>query len=128
MAKPPKPYVNKHMPSNPKAIMYVEGLDGQIELLPDRVIIHRKGVVNTLFFGFNSRREIPLGQVSEVMFRDATRIKFGIIEFVRSGRSSAERKDSTQCIVKFNRATARRFEKLKDKTFELIEKNNKAKS
>ncbi len=110
-----------------KSVMYVEGLDGQVELLADRVIIHRKGLMNTVFYGFNSRREIPLGQISEVAFRDATRLKFGVIEFVRSGRSTDERKGSSTCIVKFNRQSARRFEALKEKVFEVLEKNNKAK-
>ena len=108
-----------------KRIMYVEGLDGQVELMSDRVIIHRKGMLNALFFGFNSRREIPLGQVSEVAFREATRIKYVIIEFVRSGRSTDERKGSSTCIVKFNRAGAAKFEALKEQVFQLIELNSK---
>lgn len=110
-----KPAVSK------KAIMYVEGLDGQVELLPDRVIIHRRGFLNSLFFGFNSRREIPIGQISEIAFRDANRIKFGVIEFVRSGRSEQERKGGG-CIVKFNRVSAPQFEILKEKTFEILQK------
>ena len=105
-----------------KSIMYVTGIDGQVELLPDRVVIHRKGFVNSLFFGFNSRREIPLGQISEVAFRDATRMKYGIIEFIRSGRSTDERKGGS-CIVKFNRKSAPQFEALKEKAFQLLQKS-----
>jgi hypothetical protein len=108
-------------------VIYVAGLDGQVELLMDRVIIHRKGFINTLFHGFNSRREIPIGAISEVMFRDATRLKFGVIEFVRSGRSNDERKGNA-CIVKFNRAQAASFEKIKEKAFLLIEHNAKQKN
>jgi hypothetical protein len=110
-----------------KSLMFVSGLDGQVEVTADRVIIHRKGLVNAVFFGFNARREIPLGAISEVMFRDATRLKYGIVEFVRSGRSTEERKGN-MCIVKFNRAQAPQFEKMKEKVFELIEKNAKIKN
>lgn len=113
----------------PKPVMYVEGLDGQVELREDRIIIHRKGLLNALFFGFNSRREIPLGAVSEVMFREATRIKYGVIEFIRGGSSVAERRKNTaSCIVKFNRGQMDGFEKIKEKTFQLIEKHAKAKN
>lgn len=108
--------------SKEKSIMYVSGLDGQVELLSDRVIIHRKGFINSLFFGYNYRREIPLGQISEVAYRQPTRLKYGIIEFVRSGRSTDEKKGGT-CIVKFNRAGAVKFEALKEKAFQLLHKN-----
>ena len=112
-----------------KRLAYVEGLDGQIELLPDRVIVHRKGFINSLFYGMNSRREIPLGQISEVIFRDATRLKFGIIEFVRSGRSSSEYKGKggAACVVKFNRQSSRNFAAVKEKIFQLIEDHQRGK-
>jgi len=110
-----------------KRIAYVEGLDGQIEVLPDRVVIHRKGFINSLFYGMNSRREIPIGQISEVVFRDASRMKFGIIEFVRSGRSAQEYKGrgAAACVVKFNRKTARNFAAVKEKIFQLIDEHQR---
>jgi len=109
-----------------KVIMKVEGIDGQIALLNDRIVITRDGLLNVFSFGFNSRREIPLSAISEVMFRNATVLKPGQIEFVRSGRSQDERKSARQSAVKFRKLHAARFEEIKEKIFELMEKNSRA--
>lgn len=106
-----------------KVIMKVSGIDGQIALLSDRVVITRDGFLNVFSFGFNSRREIPLAAISEVMFRGASMLKPGHIEFVRSGRSQDERKNSKQSTVKFRKLNGAKFEELKEKIFELMEKN-----
>jgi hypothetical protein len=107
--------------TNKRSLVWAAGMDGQVELLPDRVVIHRKGLLNSLFYGFNARREIPLGAISEVMFRDASRFKYGVIEFVRSGSSVSERKNQGTCIVKFNRAQMPFFEEIKEKAFEIMQ-------
>ena len=104
-----------------KTIMKVSGLDGQIELMNDRVVIHRKGALNALKFGFNAKREIPISAISEVVFKGATTFKFGEIEFVRSGRSSDERKASKHSTVKFRKLQNAQFEEIKEKIFELME-------
>ena len=104
-----------------KRIMSVEGLDGQVELRTDRVVIYRRGLLNALKYGLNAQREIPLAAVSEVVFHPATALRFGTIEFVRSGRSSDEKKSSNST-VKFGRKNAEAFHAMKEKTFELIEK------
>jgi hypothetical protein len=111
-----------------KVIMKVEGIDGQVALLNDRVVITREGLLNIFSFGFNSRREIPLSAISEVMFRNATMLKPGQIEFVRSGRSQDERKSAKQSTVKFRKLNAARFEELKEKIFELMEKNSRSRA
>ncbi len=108
-----------------KVIMKVRGIDGQISLLSDRVIITREGLLNAFAFGFNSRREIPLMAISEVMFRYASIFKPGQIEFVRSGRSQDERKNAKQSTVKFRKLHTAKFEELKEKIFELMEKNSR---
>ena len=104
-----------------KAIMKVVGLDGQIELLPDRVVIYRQGLLNAVKYGFNAKREIPLGAISEVMFRSAGKLMFGTIEFVRSGRSVDEKNKSRHSIVKFKHKNNAEFEALKEKAFELMD-------
>lgn len=103
-----------------KRIMIVQGLDGEVELMTDRVVIYRHGLVNALKYGLNAQREIPLAAISEVVYHPATSMRFGTIEFVRSGRSSDERK-SANSMVKFGRKHAKGFSMLKEKTFELIE-------
>jgi hypothetical protein len=104
-----------------KTIMRIAGLDGQVELMNDRVVIHRQGIFNALKFGFNSKREIPIGAISEVAFKGATPFRFGEIEFVRSGRSVDERKVSRNATVRFRKLQHRQFEELKEKVFELME-------
>ena len=66
--------------------MYIEGLNGQVELLPDRVVIHRKGLWNAFTYGLNAKREIPLGALSEVALKPAGRLTFGEIEFVSNAQ------------------------------------------
>jgi hypothetical protein len=104
-----------------KRIMMVTGVDGQIELLNDRVIIHRSGVWNMLKYGFNSTREIPLGAISEVAFKESSPLWIGYIEFIRSGRAADELKKKNYSKVTFRKVQNEEFRKLKEKTFELLD-------
>ncbi len=101
-----------------KLIMRAKGINGDVELMDDRVVIKRPGIINMFFYGLNSTREIPLMAISEVSFRPA---KFGMgkIEFVRSGRSTQEKKQM-DTIVKFAPKHGRDFEIIKEKAFELM--------
>jgi hypothetical protein len=104
-----------------KRIMMVEGMDGQIELLADRVVIHRQGLWNMFKYGMNARREIPLGAISEVSFRDANAIMFGQIDFMRAGGRIESKKKGSDTAVKFNRQRQPEFMKLKEQLFEMID-------
>jgi hypothetical protein len=104
-----------------KILMRVEGMDGQIELMSDRVVIHREGLLNIMKYGMGAKREIPLGAISEIAFKDAGMLTFGQIEFVRSGRSTEEKKRNNASAVKFKRDKQPQFEKLKEKIFELVD-------
>lgn len=104
-----------------KILMRVEGVDGQIELLSDRVIVHRRGIWNMFKYGFNARREIPIGAISEVSFKEPSLITFGEIDFVRSGRSADERRRNSSSAVKFGRKKQFEFEKLKEEVFKMVE-------
>lgn len=104
-----------------KVIMRVVGMDGQVDLLPDRVVITRPGLLNALKFGFNSQREIPISAISEIDFRKAGALTFGELEFVRSGRSTEEKKKKNQSAVKFRKGSNQAFEDLKEKVFEMME-------
>lgn len=104
-----------------KVLMKVIGMDGQIELLPDRVVITRPGIFNAIKFGLNAQREIPISAISEVAFKKAGALTFGELEFVRSGRSTEEKRKSSQSAVRFKKAYNQDFEALKEKVFELME-------
>lgn len=104
-----------------KRIMYVEGFDGQVELMNDRVVIHRKGVLNFLRYGIGAKREIPIGAIAEVVFKDATILTVGKIEFVRAGRSQEERTNVDYSTVKFRKHSQPEFERLKEMIFQMVE-------
>jgi hypothetical protein len=111
-----------------KPIMTVVGMDGNIDLLPDRVVISRPGLWNAMKFGLNSQREIPIGAISEVSFKKAGALTFGELEFVRSGRSTDERKKNSQSAVKFKKNKNQEFEMLKEKVFQMMEQLSRQKS
>ncbi|MEZ5690327.1 MAG: hypothetical protein R3D71_01515 [Rickettsiales bacterium] len=102
-------------------IMKVEGNDGQIELMSDRVIINRAGVFNIVKFGLNAKREIPVGAISEVAYKKPSLLGMGEIEFVVSGRNnSRDKKQVNHNLVKFGNKKKEEFEALKEKVFDLI--------
>lgn len=100
-----------------KTVMRVKGLDGEVELLTDRVIIHRKGLWNALKYGLSARKEIPLAAVTQINFRDATPLTFGDIDFAYAGRSQIDQKQNT---VKFGKRKQMEFLRLKEKIFEMM--------
>jgi len=101
-----------------KVLMYVEGIDGQVELMTDRVIVHRKGLLNSMKHGVNSRLEIPLASISGVDFQDATLLRQGMIDFDHAGKRSSGQKGKNS--VKFGKKHHEQFYALKEKIFELI--------
>ncbi len=104
-----------------KRIIYVEGVDGQVELMSDRVVIHRKGLFCALRFGFGSKREIPLGAIAEVNFRDSNLLVMGKIEFIRAGRSQEEKITKDYSSVKFRMRDQQKFERLKETVFQMVD-------
>lgn len=103
-----------------KLVMMVNGGDGQIELLTDRVIIHRKGILNAFKHGFNARREIPIGSISSVHFRNANFFKMGEIDFDYAGGG-----EFGQNKVIFARKHEQEFLRLKEKLFDMINQGKK---
>lgn len=109
-----------------KRIMFAEGFDGQVELLSDRVVIHRGGLLNAMKYGMSAKREIPLSAISEIVFKPPIMMGMGQIEFVRGGRSLDEKKSANNSVVKFTKKKFQEFEMLKEKTFELMDQYAKA--
>ncbi len=105
-----------------KLILHVEGVDGHIDLMNDRVVVKRPGVFNMFKYGINSTREIPLSAISEVVFRNANALRQGEIEFVRSGNSTDQRsgKKKADGMVRFKKKSQAEFQDLKEKAFELM--------
>lgn len=99
--------------------MYVSGADGQIELLADRVIIHRKGVLNVMKYGLNATREIPLASISGVDYRAPHFFGLGMIDFDHAGHNNVD--EQKQNTVKFGKKHARDFLALKEKIFQMMQ-------
>ncbi|NBX03279.1 MAG: hypothetical protein EBR02_04315 [Alphaproteobacteria bacterium] len=106
-----------------KLIMRIKGFDGTIDLMNDRVVINRIGLLNAMKFSGQTRREIPLAAISEIAFKPATVIGLGEIEFVRGGRSTEE-KMRVDSIVRFRKRHNNDFETFKEKVFELMQQFN----
>lgn len=124
-AKPAKP---SRAPKIKGLLIYLEGMDGQIALTADRIIITRKGFFNILMYGLTAQREIPLGAVSEVVFKEPTLLAPGHIEFVISGRANFQTDRVNHNAVKFQKQHQSKFLELKEKVFALIEWSNRQKA
>ncbi len=100
--------------SDSKPLAQVSGTDGSIEVLNDRIIVRRKGIMNMLNSAGGSQREIPLSAISEVAFKPATLMQGGQIEFVRAGGKPGD------CVVKFQKKQQDEFSRLKEYIFQLM--------
>jgi hypothetical protein len=109
-----------------KPLMIVVGMDGEVHLLPDRVVIMRKGLWNAVKFGFNAQRDIPLSAIHEIGFKNANVLMFGQIDFVSGSQNmmsyGGKKKKVNPNAVKFKRDKQKPFEMLKEKVFELMAK------
>lgn len=112
-----------------KLIASAKGVDGIVSVYNDRVVIDRKGIWNFFKYGASASREIPIVALSEVIFRKATFVTVGEIEFVRSGNSSDDRRETKNVFngMKFLKKHQPRFELIKEKVFEMINQHHQAK-
>jgi len=65
--------------------MRVEGSNGSVEFLGDRIIIRRKGLANVLTQGVQGDKTIPLSRLTAVQFRHAGSMMAGLIQFTIQG-------------------------------------------
>ncbi len=96
--------------------MKMQGIDGEITLLKDRIIITRSGVISKL--KGEAKREIPYSSVLEVKFKEANALAPGIMELTRVGISSTE--DNSAFKIKFKKDKQAEFARLKDKIYEIL--------
>ena len=79
--------------------MKSQGVDAEIELLKDRIIISRSGLLSKV--SGTAKREIPYSSVLEVKFKEATVLAPGNIELARVGIPSTE--DNSAFKIKFRK-------------------------
>ncbi len=102
----------------------LQGVNGQIELYENRIIIKRKGVLAKMTQGFfKGEKEIFLNKISGIQLKKAGMLSNGYIQFTLSGGNentkgalSATQDENTVFFNKSNNASA---EKLKKKIYEL---------
>jgi hypothetical protein len=97
------------------------GMDGQVELHKDRIIITRKGFFAMLSHGIKPQRELPLGAITTVEFQDAGIFNKGYINFLYAGNI----RKSGETVVKFSRKENEIFRSLKEEIFLLMNNNNR---
>ena len=104
-----------------EVILKVEGTDGQLELMADRVIIKRAGLWSKFAHGFGGDKEIPISSITTVEFKNATVLGQGEINFAYSGMRLGDKPDQNK--VKFNKKEKEKFIAFKEKVFEMINSN-----
>ena len=62
-------------------LYYLKGLNGQIEVYEDRVIINRKGFLAKGAIGLAGSKTIPINAIQTVQFREGTSLYNGFIQF-----------------------------------------------
>jgi len=108
----------------------VKGVNGQIELWVNKVIIKRRGFTSFLTQGLRGDKEILLNQISSIQFKDPSTFTNGFIQFSYLG--GAEHKggllDATkdENTVFFNTSQAEDFKGFKKMTEEKIQELSKS--
>lgn len=94
-----------------------KGVNGQIELLDDRIRIRRGGILGFMNYGFKGVKEIPLSQITAVEFKAAGRMFSGYIQFSymggaqsKGGILDAARDENT---VMFKQSQQEEFERMR---------------
>ena len=68
---------------------FLKGVNGQIELQKNRVVISRKGILGFAAQGLSGRKEIPIKNIQAVQFKDASSLTNGFIQFTIAGGREA---------------------------------------
>lgn len=94
----------------------LKGVNGQLYIFEDKVVIERKGILGFLLIGLAGSKTIPMNSIMSVQFKEGTSITNGFIQFGilggkenRSGLFSATRDENTVMLNKKYNATARRI-------------------
>ena len=111
-------------------IMSLKGVNGQVVLLEDRVIIKRKGAMASLTTGFFSGdKELHITSISGIQFKEATLATNGFIQFTISGEGSKggsildKTKDENTVMFKrglFKDEVTHKWVKLKEKVQSMV--------
>ena len=72
------------------ALYKVNGVDGQLEVFEDKVIITREGILGFLSQGLAGAKTIPMSAIQSVQFKEGTSWMNGFIQFSVLGGKEAQ--------------------------------------
>lgn len=91
------------------------GNNGQIEVLEERLIITRKGMMGFLTQGFKGEKTIPFSSISAVQFREPGAIILGYIQFSIMGAPESSNPAADENTVNFTKGQQQSdFSRLKE--------------
>lgn len=64
------------------SLLYVKGVNGQLTLFEDKVVISRKGLGAFLSFPFSKDRVLPISQITKVHVKEPGSLTNGFIQFL----------------------------------------------
>jgi hypothetical protein len=109
---------------NEKPILEAKGVNGQIRLFGDRIVILRKGVMGFLSQGHKGEKSVFIHQISSVQFKDPGLATSGYIQFAflggqetKGGLFNATKDENS---VMFRRGQRKDFERLRDELMSRI--------
>jgi len=108
-------------------IYYVKGVNGQIKLTKNRVIIARKGALGMLTQGFAGDKEIPIKNITALQFKIPSSTLNGFLQFtlqggreVQGGVFNATQDENT---VMFNKSQQANFQIVKNYIDSIIDES-----
>jgi len=100
------------------SILQAKGVNGQIELYPNKVRILRKGLIGLLTQGLKGDKEILISSISSIQFKKAGALTNGYIQFAFMGGKEANggifQATQDENTVMFNTKQQADFERIKE--------------
>jgi len=87
--------------------MHFDGLNGQIEVLEDRIVISRKGVFGFLTQGLKGDKTIPFASITAVQFKTASAFFNGYFNLPSMGQRKSRRNRFSRYRRKFGDVQSR---------------------
>ena len=100
-----------------KILKEAKGVNGQLELLENKIRIKRKGALSLMNYGLRGDKEILIKQISSIQFKNAGALTSGYIQFAflggkeaKGGLLQAAKDENT---IMFSKAQQSDFEEIK---------------
>lgn len=88
------------------ALYSVKGVNGQIEVFEDKIVITRKELIGLATYGLAGDKTIPISAIQSVQFKEGGMLSHGFIQFAvlggieRQGGVSAAVRDENSVLLK----------------------------